>query len=123
MNVFNSKKTYMAALLLFGFAVSSLAFSNDKREPDFNRLADKLELVDYQKAEFISVMKIQHEKRQALKEVAREDRKSVMEQHHSETLSSLSEVLNDEQLGSFEAHVDKRKERHEARKMSHKDND
>lgn len=110
-------KNYMITIILVSlFAVSSLAIAEKMKKPDFERIANKLELTAEQKPDFIAVMKANHDKRKAFKKIQREQRKTQMEQYYQQTLSDLSEFLDDDQLAEFEQHAQQRKAKHEAKR-------
>ncbi|MGH1440100.1 MAG: hypothetical protein ACRBBR_08335 [Cellvibrionaceae bacterium] len=119
MKIFQAKK-YLLVVFLAGILGSSLVVAHGKKEPNFDRLAEELNLEESQKAEFVSLMQSQHEKRKVIKEASREERKNMMDQHREETLSALSSVLTDEQLSSFETHLEQRRAESKERKMKHK---
>lgn len=123
MKIFNRQSSAVLLFVVLSAVASSSAFSKPKdRQPNFDKLASKLELSGDQKVQFIDIMQDQHEKRQLLREQRRQEKSAIMEQHRDETLSALSGVLDSEQLEKFEAHMEKRKQKHLQRKEERKNN-
>lgn len=83
--------------------------SKRKRKPNWNKLAEKLNLDDSQKSAFIEVMKEQHKKRVAIKQSS--GVREAMDTVDTELQQSLASVLNEEQLANFVNHQEKRKNR------------
>ena len=119
MNKTPKKKYIVAGLLVATISVSSLVMAHKFKQPNFEKLADKLELTIEQTPEFISVMDAHFEKRKAFKKAQRVELKEKMEEHQQQMLADLSAILNEEQLTSFEQHMEKRKERFEHRMKKH----
>lgn len=80
-----------------------------KRQPNWAKLADKLDLEEAQKASFIEVMASQHAKRKAIK--ANSGVKEAMDSVNLETRQSLASVLSEEQMAKFVEHQQQRKNR------------
>ncbi|WP_369599891.1 Spy/CpxP family protein refolding chaperone [Hahella sp. SMD15-11] len=94
----NTLKTLaLSTLLTIGLTGTVLAHDQD-RGPDFDRMADKLELTQEQRDAFIDIMKGQHEKRQAIMDSTREQMKAL----DDETRARLKNVLTEEQLARME---------------------
>ncbi len=114
------KKRYIiTALLVATISVSSLVMAHKMKQPNFERLADKLELSVEQTPEFIAVMDAHHEKRQEFKQAQRDMRKKQMEVYQQQVLSDLSAVLDAKQLSAFEQHMQKRKAKFEERRKKY----
>lgn len=111
---------WKSIFLLFAGAVVALAnpviagesngeSSAHKRQPNWERLADKLELSEGQTVEFVALMQSQHEQRkQIMEENGVHEKLSSLRQ---ETREKLSSVLTEQQFESWEEHLQKRKMR------------
>jgi len=115
MNKQLEKNTLITILLMFLFATSGLAIAQKDKEPNIETLANRLELTADQKSVFISVMKANRDKRKAFMKTHREERKIQMDQYHQQSLSDLSEFMDDDQLATFEQDFEARKAKRQAR--------
>ena len=85
-----------------------------KHKPDFNRLAEELQVTAAQKDEFVAIMKEQHRERislqQSLRQQDREQHKARMDELKEALIGKLQAVLTAEQLEAFTAHMEKRRQ-------------
>jgi len=119
-----NRNTLLATVVTL-LAVPALAGPGGQhREPDFDRLAMKLELEDAQVEQFTTIMKQQHERNQARREAHRqimdengrspELREQMQEQRElarQETRDALSGVLTPDQLSRFDDMMSQRAKR------------
>lgn len=96
----SANKVISGALLLLLLAGTASAMPPHDREPDFDRMAERLELDDSQKASFITIMKEAHQEKKAQREATKE-----------KTKQQLASILTEEQLGKMEQAHDRRDER------------
>ena len=107
----NFKIKLMTLISILFLSVSAMAIATPPRhKPDFDRLAQELQVTDAQKDQFMTIMREQHEKRKALHEQGREAVKERMDSLDKALISKLEAVLTPEQMGEFIARMEKRKQ-------------
>ncbi len=84
-----------------------------KRQPNWDRLADRLQIDDSRRDDFISVMEAQHQQRREIRENS--GVREAMESLDGELQTTLAGILSAEELDNFNAHREKRKQRKAAR--------
>lgn len=90
--------------------------SKGQRQPNFERLANKLSLSEEQSTNFIEVMEAQQEKRTAIFETMRAEHKEKMDAHKAETIEALSSVLDSSQLETLESIMERQGKKHKHHK-------
>ncbi len=98
------KKSLIALLFSLGFTSASYAQTPCMPPaPDWNRLAERLGLETQQFDAFVTVMTAEHSKREALRKTTHDDMKTGMDAIDQETITSLANVLTEDQLAAFES--------------------
>lgn len=92
------------------FMTASAAYGMPPRhEPDFEHLAEEIQISDEQMESFLSIMHEQHENRKSIHDEGRENIKDRMEQLDDELVNRLSGILTEQQLQAFVERLEKRK--------------
>ena len=92
-----------AALMTAGAAMAESGEGkrgHGDRQPNFERMADRLELSDEQRTEFISVMEAQHAQRVEI--MANSGTRESMRALREDTRGQLADILTDEQMTQLE---------------------
>lgn len=100
---------------LSGFAVAGPV----KHEPNFERLAEKLNLSEDQTESFLAIMQEQHQQRIALRKQGREAFRPKMDALHEALIAKLSGVLTVDQLDEFKAITEQRQRERKKYRMLH----
>lgn len=85
---------------------------SEKGPRDFQRLADELQLRQDQYADVQSIMERHHEQRRSMHRSNHSNMKEQMDAMDQSLISELSAVLDSDQIGLFENHIEKRKQQH-----------
>ena len=85
-----------------------------KRQPNWDRLADRLQIDDSRRADFISAMEAQHQQRKEIRENS--GVREAMDSLDGELQATMASILSAEELDNFNAHREKRKPRMAARR-------
>ena len=84
-----------------------------KREPNWQRLAQRLNLGDTQKEGFVAAMSRYHQRRVELRQSS--GLKEAMQEIDQEVERELANILSEEQLAQFISHREEKKRRHHQR--------
>lgn len=87
----------------------------DKRARHMEKMIDELQLSDEQEPRVRQILEEQHGKMQARMLRLREQLKPEMEAIAAETSERLADVLNEEQMKTFDSHVQKKREKMQKR--------
>lgn len=116
-----------ASLILILVIVGSPAVFAERGGPDgppgwrhkhMERMVETLDLSEEQEPQVRRILEEQHGKMRAEMEKIREQMKPKMEAIHAETTNRLAEVLNDEQMQSFNDFVEKKRKKWPKHKRS-----
>ena len=113
---------HMVLVLALGTLLTgaSMAFACEgKRQPNFERLAEKLGLQENQVDSFVAIMEEHHQKRRQIKQAQTDNKRELMSQHRQALLTALGAVLDEQQLADFEQHLQDRRRPDRRHKTAH----
>lgn len=103
------KLMFWVICLVFGFASASYGMQ-PKHQPNFERLAEEINVTEDQMDGFIEVMQAQHSQRKEIHEQERDAAKEKMDALRDGMLNKLAGILTAEQMVQLREKMEKRKQ-------------